>query len=240
MNRRYVIAGAAVVGVAGLWFMFGQSGGGGGTSSTTTGGTAAAGAGPQISGQTAAGGSAPTDQLYGSATATLVVGPSGTLANLATFGRPRDVFVQIVGTSSGSSSSMTFGTTPTTTKTQPISLGSGTPTAVPSTGSGSGTSGTPTTSTTTPAPSSTGQTLAAEFDINGEPVVAYDGDSIPPETQQFTVKSMTKAQVTLTLNGALLASGASSIVIKVGQTITLSNQTAHSTTVIHLISVHAA
>ena len=71
-------------------------------------------------------------------------------------------------------------------------------------------------------------------------MVAYDGDSIPPETQQFTVKSMTKAQVTLALNGALLASGASSIVIKVGQTITLSNETAHTTTVIHLISVHAA
>ena len=86
----------------------------------------------------------------------------------------------------------------------------------------------------------TGQTLAAEFDINGEPVVAYDGDAIPPETQQFNVDSMTTGQVVLGLNGALLANGASTVTIKVGQTLTLDDQTAHTTTVIHLLSVHPA
>jgi hypothetical protein len=109
----------------------------------------------------------------------------------------------------------------------------------------SGTSGgsgatTPTTPVSQPTTTTPAQTLAAEFDINGEPIVAYDGDQIPPETQQFTVKSMTTSQVDLVLNGALLANGASSIVIKVGQTITLNDQTAHTTTVIRLIGVHPA
>jgi hypothetical protein len=84
------------------------------------------------------------------------------------------------------------------------------------------------------------QNLAAEFDINGAPLVALVGDAIPPETQQFTVKSMTTAQVVLALNGALLANGANSITIKVGQSLTVENQTAATTTVIHLLSVHSA
>ena len=51
---------------------------------------------------------------------------------------------------------------------------------------------------------------------------------------------MTTRQVVLGLNGALLANGASTVTIKVGQTLTLDNQTAHTTTVIHLVSVHPA
>jgi hypothetical protein len=239
MNRRYLIAGGAVAAVAVGWYMFGGSGGGGGSS----GSVASAPATPQISGQAASGSSAPTDQLYGSVTATVPAPPSGTLGSLLTFGRPRDAFVQITGASSPNGNSLTFGSTSTTTKTTPISLGSGTPTAVPTTGSAPTTSSGTGSGTTTPvqsSPAPTGQTLAAEFDINGEPVVGYLRDEIPPETQQFTVQAITKSQVTLGLNGALLSSGASSVTVKVGQTITLNNQTAHTTTVIHLVGVHPA
>lgn len=232
MNRRYVIAGVAVVAVAGLWFMYNQSNSGGGSS----GAIASSSAGPQISGVSPAGSALPTAQLYGATTATTPTAPAGTLGTLITFGQPRDAFVQVVGAASTSGNSLSFGSTQTT-KTSPISLGSGATSAVPSTG---GTS--PTTTPTTPVSGTTptGQTLAAEFDINGEPVVAYLRDAIPPETQQFIVNSMTSTQVVLGLNGALLANGASSVTIKVGQTLTLENQTAHTTTVIHLLSVHPA
>lgn len=228
MNRRYVIAGVTVVAVAGLWFMYNQSHSGGSSSGTAA--SSAAG-GPRISGQTQAG-TVPTSQLYGVVTATTPMSPSGTLGSLVTFGQPRDAFVQIVGASTTPANSQSTAAT-STTSTSPIQLGSGAASAV----AGGGTS-TPTTPVTPTTP--TGQTLAAEFDINGEPVVAYDGDAIPPETQQFNVDSMTTGQVVLGLNGALLANGASTVTIKVGQTLTLADETAHTTTVIHLLSVHPA
>jgi hypothetical protein len=231
MNRRYVIAGVAAVAVAGLWFMYNQSNSGG-TSSGTVASSPSAG-GPKISGQAPAG-QLPTSQLYGATTASPPTAPSGTLGSLISFGQPRDAFVQIVGATTTPASMQSTAATSTTT-TSPISLGSGATSAV---SGGGGTATTPTTPVTSTTP--TGQTLAAEFDINGEPVVAYDGDAIPPETQQFNVNSMTLSQVVLGLNGALLASGASSITIKVGQTLTLDDQTAHTTTVIHLLSVHPA
>lgn len=228
MNRRYLIAGASVVAVAGLWFMYNQSQSGGGSSgtvaSTNTGG-------PQITGVTPAG-QVPVSQLYGATTATTPSAPSGTLNSLITFGQPRDAFVQIVSATTPASAQSTASTS--TTATAPIQLGSGPTSAV----SGGGGTTTPTTPVTSTAP--TGQTLAAEFDINGEPVVAYLQDAIPPETQQFTVDSMTSTQVVLGLNGALLANGASTVTIKVGQTLTLADQTANTTTVIHLLSVHPA
>jgi hypothetical protein len=233
MNRRYLIAGVTVVAVAGLWFMYNKSSSGGGGAGTV----ASSSAGPQISGVSPAGGALPTSLLYGATTATTPSAPTGTLGSLITFGQPRDAFVQIVGATSTPGNSQSFGATSTTTPTSPISLGSGATSAVPSSG-GTPSTTTPTTPVTGTTP--TGITLAAEFDINGEPVVAYLRDAIPPETQQFTVNSMTTAQVVLGLSGALLASGASSITIKVGQTLTLDNQTAHTTTVIHLLSVHPA
>jgi len=231
MNRRYVIAGVAAVAVAGLWFMYNQSNSGG----ESSGAVASSSVGPQISGVSPAGGALPTAQLYGATTATTPTAPTGTLGSLITFGQPRDAFVQVVGGGAASGNSLSFGSTPTTT-TSPISLGSGATSAVPSS------SGTPTTTPTTPVTGTTptGQTLAAEFDINGEPVVAYLRDAIPPETQQFVVNSITSTKVVLGLNGALLANGASSVTIKVGQTLTLGNQTANTTTVIHLLSVHSA
>jgi hypothetical protein len=241
MNRRYVIAGVAVVAVAGLWYMHSQSGSGGGAPSAA----AASSAASSTTTTPGAGASTiPTAQLYGATTATAPSPATGTLFSLSAFGTPRDPFIQAVATSASAanSNSLTFGSTPTTSKTAPISLGSGATTAVPSgstqtstTGSG-GTQTTPTTPTNAPPV----QTLAAEFDVNGEPVVAYLGDAIPPDTQQFTVRSITTAHVVLALNGALLANGASSITIKVGQSMTVENQTAHTTVVLHLLSVHAA
>jgi hypothetical protein len=228
MNRRYVIGGVTVVAVAALWFMYNQSHSGGSSSGTVASSSAG---GPRISGQVQAG-TLPTSQLYGVVTATAPMSPSGTLGTLITFGQPRDAFVQVVGATTASAPT-TVATS--TTSTAPIQLGSGPTSAV---AGGGTTTTTPTTpvSPTTP----TGETLAAEFDINGEPVVAYDGDAIPPETQQFNVDSMTTTQVVLGLNGALLANGASTVTIKVGQTLTLANETENTTTVIHLLSVHPA
>ena len=231
MNRRYVIAGVTAVAVAGLWFMYNQSHSGGSSPGTVA--SSAAG-GPRISGQTQVG-TVPTSQLYGVVTATTPMSPNGTLGSLIAFGQPRDAFVQIVGAATTPARSQSTAAT-STTSTAPIQLGSGATSAV--SGRGTGAATTPTTPVTPTTP--TGQTLAAEFDINGEPVVAYDGDAIPPETQQFNVDSMTTGQVVLGLNGALLANGASTVTIKVGQTLTLDNQTAHTTTVIHLLSVHPA
>jgi hypothetical protein len=232
MNRRYVIAGAAVVGVVGLWYMFGQSGSGGGAQGTT----AASSGIPQATTPAPAVSAIPTAQLYGSATATGPLQTSGTLSSLSAFGKPRDGFVQIVSNASPSNSnSLSFGTAPTTTA--PISLGSGPTTAV-----SSGATGTPATVPSSPGTTTAPplQTLAAEFDVDGVPVVALVGDAIPPATQQFTVRSITTSQVVLALNGALMANGAASVTIKVGKSLTLENQTAHRSVVVHLLSVHPA
>jgi len=238
MNRRYLIGGAAVVAVVGLWYVYGQSGSGG----SASGATAASAALTPTSTPAQTASAIPTSQLYGATTANNPSPSFGTLSSLSAFGKPRDAFVQIVGgaSSSTSSNSPTFGSS---TTTSPISLGSGPTTAVPSATTPTSTGGvttTPTPTTLTPIPIVPVQNLAAEFDINGAPLVALVGDAIPPETQQFTVKSMTTAQVVLALNGALLANGANSITIKVGQSLTVENQTAATTTVIHLLSVHSA
>ena len=232
MNRRYVIAGAAVVGVVGLWHMFGQSGSGGGAQGTT----AASSGIPQATTPAPAVSAIPTAQLYGSATATGPSQTSGTLSSLSAFGKPRDGFVQIVSNASpANSNSLSFGTSPTTTA--PISLGSGPTTAVSSGGTGTPATVPSSPGTTTALPL---QTLAAEFDVDGVPVVALVGDAIPPDTQQFTVRSITTSQVVLALNGALMANGAASVTIKVGKSLTLENQTAHRSVVVHLLSVHPA
>jgi hypothetical protein len=232
MNRRYVIAGAAVVGVVGLWHMFGQSGSGGGAQGTT----AASSGIPQATTPAPAVSAIPTAQLYGSATATGPSQTSGTLSSLSAFGKPRDGFVQIVSNASPSNSnSLSFGRSPTTTA--PISLGSGPTTAV-----SSGATGTPATVPSSPGTTTAPpvQTLAAELDVGGVPVVALVGDAIPPDTKQFTVRSITTSQVVLALHGALLANGAASVTIKVGKSLTVENQTAHTSVVVHLLSVHPA
>ena len=178
MNRRYVIAGVTVVAVAGLWFMYNQSHSGGSTLGTVA--SSAAG-GPRIPESRRQAGTVPTAQLYGVVTATTPMSPSGTLGSLTTFGQPRDAFVQIVGASTTPASNQSTAAT-STTSTAPIQLGSGAASAV--SGGGTGAATTPTTPVTPTTP--TGQTLAAEFDINGEPVVAYDGDAIPPEPSSST------------------------------------------------------
>lgn len=242
MNRRYVIAGVAVVALGGLWYYHSHSGSGGGGGTVAASSSSAQGATttPVVS-------ALPTSLLYGSTTATTPTAPSGTLGSMSAFGTPRDPFVQLVGTSStpGGTSNLSFGsgttaTTTSTTSSTPISLGSGPTSGVPSGSSGSSgsgaSSGVTSAGTTTPS----NETLEADFDINGEPVVAYADDEIPPETQQFTVRSIAPLAVVLALNGALLPNGADTVTIKVGESLTLDDQTAGSTTVIRLLSVRAA
>lgn len=239
MNRRFVIAGVAVVALAGLWYYHSHSGSGGGGATV-----AASGAGSAAASTTPVVSALPTSQLYGSTTATTPSAPSGTLSSVGSFGTPRDPFVQLAGSSTTSSGSndVSFGsgTTSTTsstgTSTGSVSLGSGATSAVPSTTTGaSGGSG-----ASAPAGAVSNESLEADFDINGEPVVAFANDQIPPETQEFTVRSISPMAVTLALNGALLSNGKSTVLIKVGESVTLDNQTAGSSTVVRLLSIRAA
>lgn len=97
------------------------------------------------------------------------------------------------------------------------------------------TPGTPTTAPTT-APSA----LQADFDLAGEPVIARVGDSIPPDTQQFTVKSITAKAVVLTLNTGLLPDGKDTLTVKLGEAFTLRNTSTDQGYSIRLVKISAS
>ena len=90
------------------------------------------------------------------------------------------------------------------------------------------TSTTPTTTDTTPTTTAAPEInpLQADFDVDGEPILAREGDSIPPDTQQFLVKTIARSGVTLVLNGGLLPNGSDTLKLSIGQSIILRNQTA--------------
>jgi hypothetical protein len=101
--------------------------------------------------------------------------------------------------------------------------------------------GTTPTAPTAPGPAEPIQSpvaLQADFDISGEPVEAREGDAIPPETQQFTVKTISAGEVVLQLNGGLLPDGSDTITLKEGKSITLFNATAGHNYRIKLVDVH--
>jgi hypothetical protein len=163
------------------------------------------------------------------------VGPAtahgGTLGGLAEFGTPHDAFLQQVSAQAPADTSTT-----STTPTGPTgATGTPVPPATPTT------PGTPGTPGTTPAPTEPVQSpvaLQADFDIPGEPVEAREGDAIPPETQQFTVKTISAGEVVLQLNGGLLPDGSDTITLKEGRSITLFNATAGHNYRIKLVDVH--
>ncbi len=92
--------------------------------------------------------------------------------------------------------------------------------------------------TTTAAPEI--NPLQADFDVDGEPILAREGDSIPPDTQQFLVKTIAKGGVTLVLNGGLLPNGSDTLKLGVGQSIILKNQTAGESYRIRLAGIQNA
>ena len=61
------------------------------------------------------------------------------------------------------------------------------------------------------APVQNPRALEADFDVSGEPVVAREGDAIPPDTQQFLVQDDRDHEVMLELSGGLLPDGTDTV-----------------------------
>lgn len=172
-----------------------------------------------------------------------------TLASADSFPPPKDPFKALVsdGTdasgTNGAESTPTSGTgtipgaVPTVSPTNPgppsVSVGGGTTTTG---GTGTTTGGTGTTPQT---PVTSVKSLEADFDVSGEPVVAREGDSIPPDTQQFTVKTIGATAIILQLNAGLLPDGTDTITLKKGESITLYNQTARQSYKVRLVDIRS-
>ncbi|MGD9573201.1 MAG: hypothetical protein AB7V62_15065 [Thermoleophilia bacterium] len=156
-------------------------------------------------------------------------GSGQTLSGFDTFGTPHDAFEQQVDTQQGGDEP---GTAPAIPADTPIN---GDPlVAVPAAPA------TPDPTTTDPGAGAEVQNpiaLEADFDISGEPVVAREGDAIPPDTQQFIVQSMTQTSVTLELSGGLLPDGTDTVELEEGESITLYNATAQRSYKIKLVDV---
>lgn len=82
--------------------------------------------------------------------------------------------------------------------------------------------------------------MEADFDVSGEPVVAREGDAIPPDTQQFIVETIGTTSVTLQLSGGLLPDGTDEVKLDEGESITLYNATAKRSYKIKLVDVRPA
>jgi hypothetical protein len=184
-----------------------------------------------------------TDTLFGTPEAVSSARSAGTLGGYDEFGTPRDGFVQLVREDDGGAgvNEASSGAAATSSPAAPISVGSGPAVAVPA-GSGStgvdpaGTSTAPAV-TPTPGDAPAVTSMEADFDIGGEPVVAHQGDAVPPGTQQFTVQSITPGRVVLKLNGGLLPDGSDTVTLDEGESITLYNQTARTTYKVRLLDV---
>lgn len=152
-----------------------------------------------------------------------------TLDGYDTFGTPHDAFEQQVDPQAGSSGTTEAPAIPADTPINGDPL-----VAVPTTP--------PPGTTPDPgagAPVQSPVALEADFDISGEPVVAREGDAIPPDTQQFIVQSMTQTSVTLELSGGLLPDGTDTVVLDEGESITLYNATAKRAYKIKLVDVRS-
>jgi hypothetical protein len=166
------------------------------------------------------------------------VDPSGagrTLAGYDRFGTPHDAFEQQVDVNAGSDGGSATDA-PAIPADTPIN---GDPiVAVPEApvpGSG-GTAPDPSAG----APVQNPLALEADFDISGEPVVAREGDAIPPDTQQFIVQTIGATSVTLELIGGLLPDGSDTVTLDEGESITLYNATAKRGYKIKLVDVRRA
>lgn len=229
MTRRHLVSAAAVA--ASALLIAGCGGGGGGASAQ---GDVPA---PDTSLPIASG--AGTDESASLAIASLgspgAVDPASlpkTLAGYDSFGAPHDAFAQQVTDSSSSGSEPDTGTplpADTPINTDPLVATPGDTTTT--------TGGTADPSTGAPVQSP--RALEADFDISGEPVVAREGDAIPPDTQQFVVETIGATQVTLKLSGGLLPDGSDTVTLKEGESITLYNATAKRSYKIKLVDVRA-
>jgi hypothetical protein len=89
-------------------------------------------------------------------------------------------------------------------------------------------------------PASPARAMEADFDVSGEPVVAREGDAIPPDTQQFVIERIGAKEVLLELSGGLLPDGTDSVTLKEGESVTLYNATAKRSYRIKLVDLRPA
>lgn len=232
MIRRHLVPAAVVAATAIL--LAGCGGGGGGSAQSDL--PSADSAIPVASG-------AGADQSASLAIAAIgtpgAVDPSGlgrTLDGYDSFGAPHDSFAQQVDDQAGSGSEAGTGVTvpaDTPINTDPLI-------AVPGDAAGGGTTtGGGTADPGAGAPVQNPRALEADFDISGEPVVAREGDAIPPDTQQFIVETIGASQVVLKLSGGLLPDGGDTVTLDEGESITLYNATAKRSYRIKLVDVRA-
>ncbi len=92
----------------------------------------------------------------------------------------------------------------------------------------------------TDAPPEPARAMEADFDISGEPVVAREGDSIPPDTQQFVIEAVGAREVQLKLNGGLLPDGTDTVTLAEGESVTLYNATAKRSYRVKLVDLRPA
>lgn len=234
MIRRHLVPAAAVAATAIL--LAGCGGGGGGSAQSDL--PSADSSIPVASGVGADQSASLAIAALGTPGAVDQSGLSHTLAGYDSFGTPHDSFAQQVKDEAGSGSEAGTGATvpaDTPINTDPL-------VAVPgdaTTGGGTTTTGGGTTDPSGGAPVQNPRALEADFDISGEPVVAREGDAIPPDTQQFVVDTIGATQVTLKLSGGLLPDGSDTVTLKEGESITLYNATAKRSYRIKLVDVRA-
>ncbi len=233
IRRHHIVAAAAAAATALL--LVGCGGGGGGGSAqgdVPAPGTSlpvASGAGPEQSASLAI-------AALGSPGAVDPAGAGQKLSGYDSFGTPHNAFAQQVSDGSGSGSEPgTAAAIPGDTPINGDNL-----VAVPSAAPTTTAPGTVTNDPGAGAPVQNPRALEADFDISGEPVVAREGDSIPPETQQFLVKTVLASEVVLELSGGLLPDGTDTVTLKEGEAITLYNATAKRSYRIKLVDVRAA
>ena len=236
MIRRRHIAPLAAAAAAAL-MLAGCGGGGGGGGDAAAGDSAALpdASMPIASGVGAAESANQAIAALGTPGAVDAEGLGHTLAGFDRFGSPHDAFDQQVdqgmgsGTEPGSAAEIPADTPingdPIVATPLP-----GDPATDPDTGS-------------TPDPSVPVQNplaMEADFDVSGEPVVAREGDAIPPDTQQFVVQTIGQTSVTLQLSGGLLPDGSDTVELDEGESITLYNATAKRSYKIKLVDVRRA
>jgi hypothetical protein len=258
-TRRAAIAAAlavATLSVAGCGL-----GGGGGEDGAAAGGEDPVAAVPPAQGVAAGDSSGQAVASLGAAAADAPGEGAGSLDSYEAFGTPKDHFEQQVtdgaGDGGGASEATSGGGTadpgavvpdvpqvpdpaplvsvPVTN--EPVPLPGGTPggTVPPggvTTGGGEAGSG--------EVPASPARAMEADFDVSGEPVVAREGDAIPPDTQQFVIERIGAKEVLLELSGGLLPDGTDSVTLKEGESVTLYNATAKRSYRIKLVDLRPA
>ena len=230
MIRRHLVPAAAVAATA---ILLAGCGGGGGSAQSDL--PAADSSIPVASGVGADQSASLAIAALGNPGAVDQSGLAHTLAGYDSFGAPHDSFAQQVKEAAGSGSEAGTGVTvpaDTPINTDPLI-------AVPGDVAGGGAPGGGTPDPGTGAPVQNPRALEADFDISGEPVVAQEGDAIPPDTQQFILDTIGAGRVTLKLSGGLLPDGSDTVTLDEGESITLYNATAKRSYRIKLVDVRA-